>query len=116
MVVILEEVISGGPSTNTTGSTAITIAQMPSHTHTQNAHSHAQNVNTWMNDPSHYDTRPAGSSGYYAGAALATYYTQSATATNNNTGGGQGHTHTLSSHTHSVTPLRYEVYAWKRTA
>ena len=107
---------SGGPSTNTTGSTALTIAQMPSHTHTQNPHSHAQNNNTWMNDPAHYDTRPAGSSGFYAGAALVTYYTQNATATNNNTGGGQGHTHTLNSHTHSVTPLRYEVYTWKRTA
>ena len=31
-------------------------------------------------------------------------------------GGGQGHTHTLNSHTHTVTPLRFEVYMWKRTA
>ncbi len=42
---------------------------------------------------------------------------------NNNTSNGQGHTHTLNNHTHSlnnhthsVTPLRYEVYAWRRTA
>lgn len=114
---------TGGPSNNTSGSTAITVAQMPSHTHTQNAHSHTENPKCWMNDDAHYDTRLKCTSGYYAGAEVATYYTGSTTATNNNTGGGQGHTHTLSSHTHSlnshthsVTPLRYEVYMWKRTA
>ena len=106
---------SDGPSTNITGSTAITIDQMPSHTHTQNPHNHVQNANTWMNDPAHFDTRPAGSSGYYAGAGLVNYSTASTTATNNNTGGGQGHTHTLSSHKHNIEPLRYEVYMWKRT-
>lgn len=107
---------SGGPSNNNTGSTAITIAQMPSHTHTQNAHNHAQHSDTWMNDANNRDTRISGTTGYYAGAGLATYYTTSTTATNQNTGGGQGHTHSLNSHTHSVTPLRYEVYMWKRTA
>lgn len=42
---------------------------------------------------------------------------------NNNTSNGQGHTHTLNNHTHSlnnhthsVTPLRYELYVWRRTA
>ena len=69
-------------------------------------------------------------SGFNAQAGVSTYYTANATATNQNTGGGQGHTHTLSSHTHSlnshthtlgshthsVTPLRYEVYMWKRTS
>ncbi len=107
---------SGTPSNNNTSSTAITIAQMPAHTHTQNAHNHAQNRLTQMNDSAHYDTRPAGTTGYYMGADLATYYTESTTATNNNTGGGQGHTHTLNNHTHSVNPLRYELYAWRRTA
>lgn len=114
---------TGGPSNNTSGSTAITVAQMPSHTHTQNAHSHTENPKCWMNDDAHYDTRLKCTSGYYAGAENSTYYTGSTTAKNNNTGGGQGHTHTLSSHTHSlnshthsVTPLRYEVYMWKRTA
>lgn len=107
---------SGVPSTDITGSTALTVAQMPSHTHTQNPHRHSQHPNTWMNDTAHYDTRPAGSSGFYSGAGLATYYTGNTTATNQNTGGGQGHTHTLNAHTHEINPLRFEVYAWKRTA
>lgn len=107
---------SGGPSNNSTSSTAITVAQMPSHTHIQNAHNHTENPKCWMNDAAHCDTRISNSSGFYAGAESATYYTGSTTATNQNTGGGQGHTHTLNNHTHTVTPLRYEVYMWKRTA
>ncbi|MBQ6282304.1 MAG: hypothetical protein IJK66_02055 [Bacilli bacterium] len=120
---------SGGPSTNTSGSTAITIEQMPSHTHVQNAHRHAQHSDTWMN-VTPKDSYVGHASGYNAQAGVSTYYTANATATNQNTGGGKGHTHTLSSHTHtlsshthtlgnhthSVTPLRYEVYMWKRTA
>ncbi len=107
---------SGGPSNNSTSSTAITVAQMPSHTHIQNAHNHTENPKCWMNDDAHYDTRLKCTTGFYAGAEIATYYTGSTTATNQNTGGGQGHTHTLNNHTHTVTPLRYEVYMWKRTA
>ena len=107
---------SGGPSTNVTGETVLTIEQMPSHTHSQNPHSHGQHNDTWMNDKSRYDTRPSGGSGYYMGANLAKYYTDGTTATNNYTGGGKGHTHTLSSHTHSINPLRFEAYTWKRTA
>lgn len=120
---------SGGPSTNASGSTAITIAQMPSHTHIQNAHNHAQHSDTWMNVTPR-DSFVGHTSGFNAQAGVSTYYTANATATNQNTGGGQGHTHTLSSHTHSlnshthtlgshthsVTPLRYEVYMWKRTS
>ncbi len=107
---------SGAPSNNTTGSTTLTIDQMPSHTHIQNAHNHSQHPNCWMNDASYYDTRIKSTAGFYAGANQIPYYTGSTTATNQYTGGGQGHTHTLNSHTHSVTPLRYEVYMWKRTA
>ena len=107
---------SGEPSVNETGSTTLTVAQMPSHTHTQQAHRHTENSSIWMNDTAHYDTRIKSSTGFYAGAGLATYYTGNTTAVNNNTGGGQGHTHTLNSHTHSVSPLRFEVYTWKRTA
>lgn len=96
---------SGGPSTNATGSTALTIAQMPSHSHSV----------TWANNPwlqqSGYGNIGATST---TGANRANI--SSSTVTINNTGSGQGHTHTLSSHTHSVTPLRYEVYTWKRTA
>lgn len=55
------------------------------HNHTQNAHSHTQDSKTWMNDATAYDTRPSGSSGYYAGAGLKTYNTGGTTATNNAT-------------------------------
>lgn len=91
-----------GPSTNTSGSTAITIAQMPSHSHVLQAnytidsnhahHGHDDKVATGIKSPTGTASPP----------------------TLSNTGGGAGHTHTLSSHTH---PIPYtQVYVWKRTA
>ncbi len=89
--------------TNVSG-TAITINQMPSHTHTQNAHSHLIGLTG------------AGSGGF-SGWALSvgasnvtsvnTVSTTSTTATNQNTGGGQTHNHSVS---------YIEVYVWQRTA
>ncbi len=76
---------TGGPSTNTSGSTAITVAQMPAHQHKgyyqQKAFSAGGGANGWFRD---------------GGASVSGGYTVTAT------GGGQGHTHTLSSHTHTV--------------
>lgn len=74
---------SDGPNTNTTGSTAISIAQMPSHTHTQTA---------------------SGTSGGLVGAQIGVAFGSSG-ATNEltlATGGGAGHTHDLQSHTHTL--------------
>jgi len=105
--------ISGSPNTNVTGSTAITINQMPNHTHTQKAHNHAQHKDTWMNKTP-IDKYVGSNSGFYAQSGMATYYTNNTTAVNNNTGGGEGHTHTLNSHTHPIEPLRYEIFVWKR--
>lgn len=98
---------SGGPSTNVTGSTAITVAQMPNHNHESGSSEYlyvagvgsgiaVSGVSMVSNGWWHQD---------YKGAKKIM-----------SQGGGQGHTHTLSSHTHSVTPLRYEVYMWKRIA
>ena len=105
---------SGGPSNNTSGSTAITIAQMPSHTHDLIASNGcgvavttdgADDVNRWG----------------FADNLRASGWPLS----NRATGGGQGHTHTLSSHTHSTAatttgsasniPPSLAVYMWQRT-
>ena len=69
----------------------LTVGQMPKHTHTQNAHSHQQNYNTWYNDSSNYDVRLTGGSGYYAIAGTNAYYTAGATATNQTTGNDEAH-------------------------
>ena len=76
---------SGGPSTDTSGSTALTVAQLPSHTHTV-PYRTGTNLGTgssgmWVTDP--------GTVTAYAGAT-------------GSTGSGSGHTHTLSSHTHTI--------------
>lgn len=105
---------TSGPSVDSTSSTAITVAQMPSHTHIQDPHCHAQNPNTWMNVAPYDGLVPTG--GTYAAYAGTSYNTEYATASNQYTGGNQGHTHTLNNHTHYVEPLRMELYCYKRVA
>jgi len=77
-------------SAGTTGSTALSISQMPAHTHTY---------------ASHGDSTAAGAN--YSSEA-------NSTQTTNSTGGGAGHTHT----TPAVSTLQpsVTVYIWKRTA
>lgn len=108
---------TGGPSNNTSGSTAITVDQMPSHRHAVNSN--------WAKD--------IGNSGW--GATISTYTSGYVFSPNSipieNTGGGKGHTHTLSSHTHSLNSHTHTnpttasssslqpyitVYFWLRTA
>lgn len=89
---------SGIPSTNVTGSTVLTINQIPAHTHTADRYKSSGDLGA-SNIP------------LASGNKIET-----ATTAVNSTGGGKGHTHTLSNHTHNITPLRYEIYAWKRTA
>lgn len=112
---------SGGPSNNTSGSTAITVAQMPAHGH---------DMPNWMWAVSknfNTGTYNIGGSGNRTGNAIP--YNDNRTTQAQwslNTGGGQGHTHTLSSHTHSQVsvgtssvsnlPPYLAVYMWKRTA
>ena len=90
---------TGGAKTHT-----LTSAEMPAHTHTQDAHSHGL---------SRYPTTTGASSGFTADTSMSgtlTAVTQpadAATATNQNTGGGGAH--------NNVQPY-IVVYMFKRTA
>ncbi len=92
-----------GAATGNTGSTALTIDQIPSHSHSFTA---VQRVST-------SESVASGAYGYV-----------SQTLNTGNTGGGAGHTHTLNSHTHtnpttdSSSSLQPYItcYMWKRTA
>ena len=73
----------------TSGAKTVTLteAQIPAHTHVQNAHAHVQQVNSASTGPL---------SGYTADASTNTpaasgISTQNTTAVNQNTGGGQSH-------------------------
>lgn len=94
----------------TVGGHTLTIAEMPSHTHVQNSHSHQISI-------------PFGTSGGYglidSGTASSSgnvHWTDSATATNQNTGGGGSHNHSLTLNKHTNLPPYKVVYAWERTA
>ena len=82
-----------GAATGNTGSTALTISQIPSHTHSFTAVQRDTNATTLA----------SGSYGYVSSGS-----------TTGATGGGAGHTHTLNSHTHVVPYM--SVFTWKRTA
>lgn len=103
---------SGEPSNNISGSTAITVDQMPSHSHRlwSGYNDSGGEVNDGY-DTLRYQQWARGNRGYNWGAVGVNYFIE-------HTGGGQGHTHTLSSHTHSVStmPPYLSIYVWKRTA
>lgn len=106
---------TGGSSTS--GSTALTIDQIPSHGHSvgvssSGAHSHSTQGRTGGSSPA-----PAIFESY-AGASgtrtvtvprSGTNGAHTHTVTQSNAGGGEGHTHT-------VNPPYIDVYVWKRTA
>lgn len=88
---------SGGSESNT-----LSTAQMPSHTHTQDAHSHQVRVNSFAGDRQ-IACGPLGAdgdkysftdSGNDASTSTALLYAASSTGTNQNTGGGGAHNNT----------------------
>ena len=88
---------TGGEATHT-----LTTDEMPSHTHTQNAHSHT------IGSLKRYDI--SGNGGAAVGDGYGNtnnYKTGSTTATNQNTGGGQAHNNM---------PPYLAVYCWVRIA
>ena len=98
---------------HTTGDCTLTVDQMPSHTHIQDAHTHAQHASTWMN--ANGNGRVPSSGAYYAGDLGAKYNVSTVTATNQNTGGGQAHNHGATGYAPTYQPS-FGVYIWKRTA
>ena len=104
---------TGGAKTHT-----LTSAEMPSHTHTQDAHTHTQNAHSHTQRYHSATTGPLSGpttapdtssntiTNYGLTTADATATNQDATATNQNTGGGGAHNNL---------PPYFVVYIWKRT-
>lgn len=87
---------TGGEATH-----KLTISEMPSHTHTQNAHSHT------IGSLARYTVTGNGNASVGDGYGnTQNYKTGSTTATNQNTGGGQAHNNM---------PPYLAVYCWVRT-
>lgn len=124
---------TGGAATHThtnptTGSTAITINQMPSHNHTQDAHTHnytngkvlvAANTDAIRNDTG---DKIDGSANKYPFIGSASSFSgviptfSQARPSIGATGGGQGHTHSMgNTGSASNLPLCYYVNIWRRT-
>ena len=92
---------TSGTASGNTGSTTLTINQIPSHQH---------------DVPIGWSTTGPNNSERHIFSDNTGFYSDAQFISARPVGGGKGHTHTLNNHTHSVTPLRYELYVWRRTA
>lgn len=86
-----------GAATGNTGSTTLTVNQIPSHTH-------GQYLNSEYGEKQPYALSGGGGSamtGYYVNTSNVSKTTKDRQVTTGATGGGQGHTHSLNNHTHT---------------
>lgn len=97
---------NGAEKTGGDKTTTLTVAQMPVHTHVQDAHFHTQydDRGVQYSAPGYANTATVWSQGYKFNTGS---NTQATTATNQNTGGGEAHS--------NLQPF-ITVYIWKRTA
>ena len=96
---------TGGSSVNT-GSTTLTVNQIPSH---QNLLKMKNNGKWNWNDGSAPGDKMEGGYSWDSGNVTYNWLIE-----NSPVGGNQGHTHSLNSHTHAVPYIA--VYAWKRVS
>ena len=89
--------ISTGKNNGNTGSTTLTVEQIPSHTHKQRSRGNDRNIAQAGRDIGY---KFLGSSGMSIGETFST-------------SGGKGHTHTLNSHSHNIPYIAVSV--WRRT-
>lgn len=102
----------GGNSNSATDSTVLSVAQMPSHTHIQNAHGHDAIYVGDRNSPYKQvggNYVPTTGFSDLDGRGWTNSGTMAAIAQNQYTGGGSGHTHPL-------TLKKLNMYGWIRTA
>lgn len=106
-----------------TGSTSLTVDQMPHHTHGQDAHAHQINggEDTVASGGYNNNGNAWNASFIYGGTpnawgfgGLSTFYTKTSQPGIWGTGGGGGHTHTIGNHSHELPFVA--VFAWKRIA
>ena len=90
--------VTGGPSTNTTGSTALSLAHMPAHRHYTVVSAQGKSTLTQNNSAGLYALRPETDLPYSIRGVLE----EPTVSRSSSTGSGQGHTHTLNNHTHSI--------------
>ena len=89
----------GGAASVTSGSTAITVAQMPAHSHGMNLRRNSGGYEGGLWRPNYPRETQYGN------------YSDNVTGFISSTGSGQGHTHTV-----DTMPPYKTVYMWERTA
>ncbi len=121
-----------GAASGETGATALTVNQIPSHTHyipslsgsTTSNGDHIHNIGTDFDGgaaSARYTVHSKGptGAGYLKPTSQAGAHTHSITTNANNTGASgnnASHTHSLNNHTHTINPPFYSLFVFKRIA